>query len=428
VVSDDRPEEYCLSPEELLGAFKKYDLTIKTMSISNPPSIQLRINDNPVQFDKNQIEIKIEPGIQKIVITLEDQSDVFLSFQEGKPRLIKQKYKVKFSRNIRELNDCLIVNSELRNESPRSPRSVIPQRRSADSAEIEDEKTALSRLQGDPLFASYSPRMFTLPAIRNNPSGNRYGYLMEVQLEEELKSCQYPYGDRDAANTVNCIIDDQELKKDQTYQGKVVFKDYSIFEEEVPQMSPGPSPQQLFDELKLDRNLQAVFEEDLKFSTFYLFQASAIRSIIQATKTPSSVDTILISARTAGGKTEAFLTPITQYCIENRNKIGVKALVFYPTKALANDQTSRYIDILYHLNKRLSGRKITLGLLHGDISRNEPEPGTEDDWELPLSCPSCDKGVLRSDGNNLKCDTCGEIIDFVKIKNRQLVYSDPPDI
>jgi ATP-dependent helicase YprA (DUF1998 family) len=129
-------------------------------------------------------------------------------------------------------------------------------------------------------------------------------------------------------------------------------------------------------------------------------------------KKPSDLDTIVISARTAGGKTEAFLVPIAQYCIDNRDIHGVKALVFYPTKALANDQTNRYIEILYHLNRRLGGKKITLGLLHGDISRMEPEPGTEEEWDLPLSCPKCESGVLRSEGNLLKCNTCGEVIDF----------------
>jgi superfamily II DNA/RNA helicase len=427
-VSGDRPEQYCLTPEELLSAFKKYELIIKTISISDPPSVQLIVNDIPVQLKNEQVEINIELSTQKIAVSLEDQSDVFLSFQEGKPRLIRQKYKIKFSRSVKLENGYLIVNGELRNESPRSPRSVIPQRKSTDSGEVDDEETALSKVRSDPLFANYLPKMFTLPAIRNNPSGNRYGYLMEVQLEENLTSHQYPYSDHDAAKTVNCIIDDKELNVDQIYHGKVVFKDYSVFEEEVPRMSPGPTPKQLFAELGLDRNLLSVFEEDLKFTNFYLFQAAAIRSIRQAIKDPSSADTIILSARTAGGKTEAFLTPIAQFCIENRDKLGVKALVFYPTKALANDQTNRYIDILYHLNRRISGRKITLGLLHGDILKTEPEPGSEEEWELPLSCPNCDKGVLRPEGNDLKCDACGEIIDFVKIRNRQLIYSDPPDI
>lgn len=429
-VSDDRPEEYCLTPEELLQAFKKYELIVKTTSIFDPPVVQLNIDDEPVQLEPNQVEAKIEPSLQSVTVSLVDHSDVFLYFVESKPKLGKQKFRIKFTRTVRLEKDEIIINGELRNESPKGPRSVIPERKQNASRGLESEKDALLRLlRDDPLLASYSPKMFTFSGLRNFPSGNRYGYLMEVQMEENVVSYQYPYSENDAANTVNCIMDDSALEKaTQTYHGKLIFKDYSLFEEEVPQMSPGPSPKQLFSELGLDMNLEAVFEHDLKFSNFYLFQAASIRSIIQAMNKHSELDTVVITARTAGGKTEAFLVPVAQYCLENRDKLGVKALVFYPTKALANDQTNRYIDILYHLNRRLDGRKITLGLLHGDISRMEPEQGSEEEWELPLSCPKCDNGVLHADGNDLKCDTCEEIIDFVKIRHRQLVYSDPPDI
>ncbi len=428
--ADDRPLQYCLTPEELRRVFKKYELKISTVAISEKPHITLRINDEPIELKPNQVEIQSDANIQKVVISLEDLSDVFLFFEEGKPRLTRQKYKVKFTRTVRLDHDNTIINGELRNESPRSPRSVIPDRRPGISGDLESEDEALQRIIGsDQLRASYLPKMFQIPGLRNNPSGNRYGYLMEVEMAENINSQQYPYTPRDTAKTVNCIIDDKSLENSgQSYIGSVVFRDYSLFEEEVPQMAPGSSPHELSSELNLDPNLEAVFEHDLRFKNFYLFQSASIRSIIQAMRKPSELETVLISARTAGGKTEAFLVPITQYCIENRNKQGVKALVFYPTKALANDQTNRYIDILYHLNQRLSGKKITLGLLHGDISPKEPEAGTEEEWELPLSCPACEDGVLRPQGNVLKCNSCGEIVDFVKIRDRQLVYANPPDI
>ncbi len=428
--ADDRPLQYCLTPEELRHVFRKYELRISTVSVSEQPQLSLKIDDEPVELKPNQVESYLDANMQKVVISIDDQSDVFLFFEEGKPRLTRQKYRVKFTRTVRLEQDNTIVNGELRNESPRSPRSVIPERKPCISGELESETNALQRILGaDPLRHDYSPKMFQISGLRNNPSGNRYGYLMEVELGEDINSYQYPYAERDAAKTVNCIIDDKALEKfGQSYKGKVVFRDYALFEEEVPQMAPGPSPHQLFSELSLDSNLEAVFEQDLKFKNFYLFQSASIRSILQSMRKPTELDTILISARTAGGKTEAFLVPITQYCIENRDKQGVKALVFYPTKALANDQTNRYIDILYHLNQRLSGKKITLGLLHGDISKMEPEPGTEEEWELPLSCPKCEDGVLRPEGGVLKCNVCGEIIDFVKIRDRQLVYANPPDI
>jgi ATP-dependent helicase YprA (DUF1998 family) len=429
--SDDRPKEYCLTLDELLHAFKKYELIITTVSLSEPPSLQLKVNDKLSQFGDKQVDVTLDSNKQKVSVFLDDLSDVFLFYEEGKPRLMRQKYRIKYTRTITREQDRIIINAELRNESPKSPRSVIPERKRDEKSEgLETEKNSVLRLiKGDKLFDSYSPRLFTIPGLRNNPSGNRYGYLMEVKMEEDVHSSEYPYGERDAANTVNCIMDDLELKKSaDAYDGKLAFRDYAMFEEDVPQMSPGSTPNELCSELGLDLNLKAVFEQDLKFKNFYLFQAASIRCILGVMKGPNDRDTIVISARTAGGKTEAFLVPIAQYCIDNRDIQGVKALVFYPTKALANDQTNRYIEILYHLNRRLGDKKITLGLLHGDISKMEPEPGTEEEWDLPLSCPKCETGVLRSEGNLLKCNTCEETIDFVKVRNRQLVYSDPPDI
>jgi superfamily II DNA/RNA helicase len=429
--SDDRPKEYCLTLDELLHAFKKYELIITTVSLSEPPSLQLKVDDKFSQLGDKQVDVILDSSKQKVSVFLEDLSDVFLFYEEGKPRLMRQKYRIKYTRTITREQDRIIIDAELRNESPKSPRSVIPERkRDEKSGGLETEKNAVLRLiKGDKLSDSYSPRLFTIPGLRNNPGSNRYGYLMEVKMEGDIHSSEYPYGERDAANTVNCIMDDSELKKSaDAYDGKLAFRDYAMFEEDVPQMSPGSSPSELGSELGLDTNLQAVFDQDLGFKNFYLFQEASMRCILSAMKKTSTLDTIVISARTAGGKTEAFLVPIAQYCIDNRDVDGVKALVFYPTKALANDQTNRYIEILYHLNRRLGGRKITLGLLHGDISKMEPEPGTEEDWDLPLSCPKCETGVLRSEGSLLKCNTCGETIDFVKVRDRQMVYSNPPDI
>jgi DEAD/DEAH box helicase domain-containing protein len=193
-------------------------------------------------------------------------------------------------------------------------------------------------------------------------------------------------------------------------------------------MTQGSESTDFFARLGIDDRIAKTFSKDLKFERLYKFQEAAASKIAEAARLDSPISTVLISARTAGGKTEAFLIPILQYCIEQIEKPGTKAIVFYPTKALANDQTSRYIEVLYHLNKRLP-RTLTLGLLHGDISKSEPEPGTEDDWDLPLACPACKVGVLKAEGKQtLKCHECGESIHFVKVRNRLEVYSDPPDI
>ena len=120
-VSDDRPKEYCLTTDELLHAFRKYELKITTTSISEAPTIELKIDERPVQLRPDQIKTNIEPNLQKISLLLEDQSDVFLFFQESNPRLTKQKYRIKFTRTVRTEGNNFVVNGELRNESPRAP-------------------------------------------------------------------------------------------------------------------------------------------------------------------------------------------------------------------------------------------------------------------------------------------------------------------
>jgi DEAD/DEAH box helicase domain-containing protein len=279
------------------------------------------------------------------------------------------------------------------------------------------------------LWTEYHPRFFEVEKNANNPEGNRYGYLMELEATEIVRSKRFPYSEPDAARTVNAVMDDHELTKESDlYVGHITFRDHLTFLERVPVMTPGSPTAEFFAQLGLDRRLAETFSQDLGFGALWKFQAQSITKILEASKSEKLRPAVLISARTAGGKTEAFLIPILQYCIEHLESRGTKALVFYPTKALANDQTNRYIEVLYHLNKKLP-RKLTLGLLHGDISKFEPDPGSDEDWDLPLACPACEKGILKSEeGLVLKCDSCGEVIDFVKVRNRLLAYSDPPDI
>ena len=77
---------------------------------------------------------------------------------------------------------------------------------------------------------------------------------------------------------------------------------------------------------------------------------------------------VVIATGTGSGKTEAFLFPVIDYCLNSKEE-GTKAIVFYPTKALANDQTSRMVEWLYNVNEFLkttdNPKKITVGICHG---------------------------------------------------------------
>lgn len=90
---------------------------------------------------------------------------------------------------------------------------------------------------------------------------------------------------------------------------------------------------------------------------FYRFQAEAIEKI-RAGKN------VFIMAGTGTGKTEAFLIPILEEAIESSDR-GVRALLIYPTKALARDQLKR---IEYYTKPFFGVRQ---AVLDGDVSKRE---------------------------------------------------------
>ncbi len=90
---------------------------------------------------------------------------------------------------------------------------------------------------------------------------------------------------------------------------------------------------------------------------FYRFQEIAIKKIIDGKD-------VIIVAGTGTGKTEAFLIPILNDVLENPFK-GIRALLIYPTKALARDQAKR-IDLFI---RNLFG--IRYAIFDGDITRKD---------------------------------------------------------
>ena len=71
----------------------------------------------------------------------------------------------------------------------------------------------------------------------------------------------------------------------------------------------------------------------------YEHQVTAIRKV-------ASQRNLLVATGTGSGKTEAFLLPIIDYLLKERDvgtlsKPGVRAMLLYPMNALANDQVKR---------------------------------------------------------------------------------------
>ena len=71
----------------------------------------------------------------------------------------------------------------------------------------------------------------------------------------------------------------------------------------------------------------------------------------------------LIATGTGSGKTECFLYPILDYCLQHHEECGIQAILIYPMNALAADQAGRIARLIYD-TPALSG-KIKAGLYVG---------------------------------------------------------------
>lgn len=161
----------------------------------------------------------------------------------------------------------------------------------------------------------------------------------------------------------------------------------------------------------------------LGFERLYDFQERSIDTISQG-------DNTLITAATGRGKTEAWLIPILDYIlgakegdIEDVSPDGVKALLIYPTKALAQDQLKRLIKYLYKINTELPNRKqITVGIYDGDTPANSGEKGSEGYLRSSFKyfeCPGYNEDLE-------KCRNCGKSLRVEKNQGRYEVKPEKP--
>jgi superfamily II DNA/RNA helicase/RNA polymerase subunit RPABC4/transcription elongation factor Spt4 len=85
---------------------------------------------------------------------------------------------------------------------------------------------------------------------------------------------------------------------------------------------------------------------------------------ISAWKEINSGKNYIISSGTSSGKTESFVYPIIDYCIKNPSE-GIKAILIYPTKALANNHAKRFGQIIDRVNE-IAKTKIKFGLFDAE--------------------------------------------------------------
>ena len=162
---------------------------------------------------------------------------------------------------------------------------------------------------------------------------------------------------------------------------------------------------------------------ELGFRRLYDFQERSIRTVKEG-------DNALITAATGRGKTEAWLIPILDYIlraregeIEDCDPESVKALLIYPTKALAQDQLKRLIEYLYKINAELPARKrIKVGIYDGDTPTNTSDKGAEGYLRSSFKYFECPGYSDQLD----KCQTCGKGIRVIPESGRFVAKPEKP--
>jgi superfamily II DNA/RNA helicase len=234
------------------------------------------------------------------------------------------------------------------------------------------------------------------------------------------------------------------------------LRDYYIEEEVLPPIRRGSHEVEeyfgdLLSKLNVDdgckeklhplfKALANVLSKGNTVNRLYEYQEQAIEEVLASQgliNKPGVKDKIVITARTAGGKTFAFLIPAIITSAYRKlcrgENVGVKAILMYPTKALANDQVEEVAHMLYYLHnymhQRGSGVELTFGVLHGNVKHK----GEAQQVLLPMHCPihntliefDAKQGVMCT-GNN-DCSFAKFISDYMKI-TRDDIYGEPPDI
>ncbi len=127
------------------------------------------------------------------------------------------------------------------------------------------------------------------------------------------------------------------------------------------------------------------------FTNLYEFQEKSFNAILDGKD-------VVIAAPTAQGKTEGFILPIIRKMLltiqESFLNPGIRALLIYPTKALARDQYDKIAQMC-----RASG--VTVGIFDGDVSQSQRTKLYESPPDILLTNPDVLHYHLGWDQSNL---------------------------
>lgn len=153
----------------------------------------------------------------------------------------------------------------------------------------------------------------------------------------------------------------------------------------------------------------------------YLHQLEAFNRLDY--KEPKST---IIATGTGSGKTECFLYPILEYCLNSKDKKGIKAIIIYPMNALASDQSRRLAELISGIKKNL-GKQITAGIYTGDNDTKQKDMAAdhlisdrESLWQAPpdillTNYKMLDFLLIRPEDQSLWADNGSDVCKYLVV-------------
>ena len=208
------------------------------------------------------------------------------------------------------------------------------------------------------------------PTVRSpNPSSNDYQGILPLALAREIKSGIEEFlhtSFRPSTRGFKNLVTDFTSDPDNLFRGPYLGIDLPF--------TTADTDTEFFPEVPLGH-------------TPYTHQQKAFERLQGIAR-----ESTLVATGTGSGKTECFLLPILDWCLQQTERPGIKAVIIYPMNALAEDQAKRLAAWIWN-NPYLKG-KVRAGMYA--------------DQEPPLAAR-----VMRPDD---------------VIRSRKVMHKDPPDI
>ncbi len=157
----------------------------------------------------------------------------------------------------------------------------------------------------------------------------------------------------------------ERLKSHESYKGQIEY------------IETFKSKQPLYDNIDIDPAIKEALHK-IKIQNLYFHQVSSINLIRHGKD-------MILSTGTSSGKTESFIIPIFEAILNNPK---TRALYIAPTKALINDQSTRFNRLKDNIEFPLfSGKNIVIRTFTGDTPKGQERRDIKNNANIVLTTP-----------------------------------------